>query len=333
MKESRTINRIYTYLKHGCYQRTLHYHNTPKKNEELYRKQLAYMKENYEVLSPKQAYEYLQGKETSNRPSIIIGAFDGYRNNYEVLWKLLETYELKAWFLLVTDFLDTPADEQKNLLLKYKMQWYPEEYADGRYAMRWDEAKEIAQTQVIVNHTSTHYMLTENTPEEILQYEIEQAHEKIVKEIGKRPEIISWLGGAGLGKNKLAEEKLRKLGYHFQIGQQLEYFDDHDRTDIEEEQAVPDGTEKCVLAEEVRRQEALFGNIGWYSAVPAILPFYQRGYMVTDKERQKDIEMAKHFASLAYYLQDTCRLNNEEAAQQALDVLAVNRIGEGFPFY
>ena len=250
MKTGGNIDRVYTWLKHGCYQRTLHYHNTPKINEELYKKQLDYINEHYETVCPEDVKDYLRGGTRKARPSIVIGAFDGYRNNYDVLWRLLEERGMKAWYLLVTDFLDAPPDGQEKVLLPYRMQWLPDEYPDGRYAMNWEEAAKISKNHTIVNHSSTHYPLTLDTDFETLQYEIVHAHNRIVEKLGKRPEAFSWLGGLWLGKNINADSLLRELDYHFLFGYRLEYFD-KDREAAEEndvESAIPDDSDDLLLA-------------------------------------------------------------------------------------
>ncbi len=335
MKTGGSIDRIYTWLKHGCYQRTLHYHNTPKLNEKLYEKQLDYMNEHYKTVCPEEVKNYLGGAARGERPSIVIGVFDGYRNNYDVLWRLLEERGMKAWYLLVTDFLDAPAARQEGVLLPYRMQWMPGEYADGRYAMDWEEAARISENHVIVNHSATHYPLTDKTPEDTIQYEVVHAHERIVEKLGKKPDVFSWLWGAWLGVNPAADSVLKSLGYHFQIGYRMEYFEKDEKESAEPvwEPAVPDESEPAVLEEEIRRQDQVIGNIGWYSAVPAILPLYQKGRLVTEGNVPEDIEMAGHFAAVAYHLMKVQYLDEDSAAQRALEVLAVNRIGEGFLFH
>lgn len=333
MNNAGDIDKIYTWLKHGCYQRTLHYHNTPKKYESLYAKQLDYICWRYETVSLLDVQSYLKTGIKKKHPGIMIGAFDGYRNNYDVLNKLLVERKLKGWYLLVTDFLNTPAQMQESVLTPYQMQWFPDEYDDGRYAMNWEEAAEIGRDHTIVNHTSRHFRLTEETDIRTLQYEIIHAHGMIMEKIGKAPDIISWLGGACLEKNAAAEKMLRQYGYHYQIGYRLEYFDENDREDNEWEIAIPDGTAEKYLDREIRRYEQIISNIGWYSAVPSILPLYQKGYLITDGGREEDRELAAHYAALVKCLVKTRKMDESAAAWQALEVLAVNGIGEGFQFH
>lgn len=331
--DTNEINKIYTWLKWGCYQRSLHYHNTPSAHRDLYEKQLEYIRQHYEVWSPGQAIEYLKTGKRGRKPSIIVAAFDGYRNNHDVLWKLFEEIGIHGWFLLVTDFINAEDQNQERLLSHYQMQWVPDEYADGRYAMNWQEAGEISRRHTMVNHTSTHYRLTEQTQEETLKYEILHAEELIQRHLEEKPQIFSWLGGAGLEKNRHADGLLRKNGYHLLMGYRLEYFDETDKTEICWEEAQADETGSDCLDREIRNHEQIMSNIGWYSAVPAILPFYQNGYKITEGQYPKDLEMARHFTALARYMVEKRNMEEKAAADLALDVLAVSRIGEGFLFH
>lgn len=333
MENVRDTDRIYTWLKHGCYQRTLHYHNTPAINAGLYEAQLGYIDKNYDTVTPEDVLAYLKTGIRKERPSILIGAFDGYRNNYDVLYRRMKERKMHGWYLLVADFLDTAPEKQERALTPYRMQWVPYEYEDGRYAMSWAEASEIGREHTIVNHTSTHWELTENDDDRTLGYEISHSHELISKNLGKEPKIMSWLGGAGISRNVRAEKMLRQYGYHFQIGYCLEYFDENDAPDTRWEMAQPDGTALSSLDDEIRRYEQIISNIGWYSAVPSILPLYQKGYFITDGNNEEDRKLAKHYAALADCLVRTRGMAETAAAWRALEVLAVSELGEGFPFH
>lgn len=328
MKALNTVDKVYTWLKHGCYQRSLHFHNTPLNRRGLYDKHLEFVKEHYEVWTPKDALAYLKTGLRGKKPSIIIGAFDGYRNNYEVLFRLLEEKGMHGWFLLVTDFINTPAAEQEQVLTPYRMQWVPDEYTDKRYAMNWEEAAQISVNHTIVNHTSRHYLLQGEISEEELQYEIRHSDQMIKEKTGIKPEIFSWLGGGWMEKNPRAAQILRENGYHFLLGYRLEYFDETDTSSDKWEKAVPEHIELQELDREVRHYEQAVSNIGWYSAVPAILPFYQTGHLVTDGEREEDMAIASHFAAVAEYLNRERSMEEEMAVNKALEVISFGEFSE-----
>lgn len=332
------INRMYGILKCGGYQRTLHYHNTPGFHQHLYEKQLTYIKEHYvtygtEDLAHKKERDI--GVQKSGKQSMVIGLFDGYRNNYDVMFPALEKYGLKAWYLLVADFLNTPVEEQERMLEPYLMQYYLGEYTDRRYAMSWDEAREVSQNHVIVNHSSTHYFMKPDTDEQRLKYEIYHSHDLIEKNAGICPKVFSWLGGAEFETNVRASKMLRGLGYQYLIGYELEDISEETaaccHTQQEPEMRITEDVSR--LEEEIRYHQSIIEEIGIFSAVPAILPFYHVDNPLSNGESGEDLELAQHFMSLAVYLKERLSFDEWNAAHKALDILAVNMIGKDFPYH
>lgn len=162
--ENTYIQKIFRILRGGGYQRTLHYHNTPGSHRELYEKQIAYIADHYQTWGLTELDRRFScgesgyiSKRYGDKLSIVIVLFDGYRNNFDVMYPILEKYGQKAWFLLVADFLNCPIHNQQERLEQYKMQYLIGEYEDRRYAMNWNEALEASKNHVIVNHSSTHF--------------------------------------------------------------------------------------------------------------------------------------------------------------------------------
>lgn len=365
------INTMYKILKSGGYQRTLHYHNTPGLYKSLYEKQIQYISEHYvtygfEDLNHKKIRD-LHVRE-AGKCSIIIGMFDGYRNHFDIMYPILKASGLTAWYLLVADFLNTPVKEQEKMLEPYLMQYYLGEYPDRRYAMNWEEAREVQKTQVIVNHTSTHYFMKQDTDRKRLEYEICHSHELIEKELGNAPKAFSWLGGAEYGTNQDASAMLRELGYQYLIGYELEDIrkregsglcgtgsenmptadqnnslsDIRKREDQDRGQTGSMGRQAAdwmtaadlpQLEEEIRYHQHVMGRIGIFSAVPAILPFYHVENPAEESENKEDAEFAQHFWTLAMYLKERLSFDEWHAAHKALDILAVNLIGKDFPYH
>lgn len=331
------IEKLYQILKAGGYQRTLHYHNTPSFYGKLYEKQLKYIAEHYVSLNLKNLSLKLQ-RDTFEHPdkkSILIGLFDGYRNNYEVLYPMLGRYGLTAWYLLVSDFLNTPVKEQEKMLEPYHMQYIVGEYEDGRYAMSWEEAREVSRKHVIVNHSSTHYFITSDTDEKRVCYEIDHAHGMIEKNTGTRPIVFSALGGADFYTNPTVSKKLREKGYQYMIGYCLENIAIQDKRDITENVPYEDTVflDEAQVEQEIRYYQIVMDRVGHYSAVPAILPFYNVDAPNIGAGTQEDKEFAVHFKSIASYLRDRLSFDEWHASHRALDVLAVHMIGENFPYH
>ncbi len=346
------IENLYRIMRGGGYQRTLHYHNTPRFYDKLYEEQISYIACHYHTVGMSELEDRLFGRteDQENKPSMVIGLFDGYRNHYDVIYPILERYGMTAWFLLVADFLDTPADEQEGRLEQYKMQYLLGEYKDRRYAMDWEEARQAAQNHVIVNHSSTHFYLTPDTGEKELKYEILHSHELIMKNTGITPKAFSWLGGGEFATNPAASEILRKMGYEYLIGYELENIC-REQASRRDGQGIKwknkDLTVDCLypvpdkiswdqqekIQEEIHYHQKVMDSIGIFSAVPAILPLYRAELPSVHGEKEEDAAFAIHFYQLSMYLRERLKISEWEAAHRALDIMAVNMIGEGFPYH
>lgn len=347
-KQEGYIDKIYAILMGGGYQRTLHYHNTPVFHKEVYERQMEFISRNYvtygtEDLSDKKTRD-AQVRQGGKLP-IVIGLFDGYRNHYDVMLPILEKYGMTAWFLLVTDFVNTSPEKQEKMLEPYRMQYYLGEYKDRRYAMNWEEAGRVCETQVIVNHSSTHYFMKPDTDVRHLEYEICHSHDLIKEKLGISPRVFSWLGGAEYGTNSQASGMLQKLGYQYLIGYELEMIGAEEGQDggqvcdpavtRREDRRKPEGEDidTAQLEEEIRYHQEVMEQVGIFSAVPAILPFYQAASPKKGTGNSEDREFAWHFRMLAEYLRDRLSFDEWHAVHRALDILAVNLLGKTFPYH
>ena len=66
--------------------------------------QLKYLKSFWEIVS---LDSYLKGRFISSRPKAIITFDDGYRNNYNVAFPILQELNIPAMIYIVTDFIDS----------------------------------------------------------------------------------------------------------------------------------------------------------------------------------------------------------------------------------
>ncbi len=342
MHEYHYLQKTYGLLKAGSYQRTLHYHNTIRENEDLYRRQLDFVKDCYQVPG---ISELSLGVRSQGKPSLVIGLFDGYRNNYDVFFHLLKEHGLKGWFLLVTDFLDTPVKDQEASLERYRMQYQLGEYGDGRYAMSWAEAAEIAGCgHTIVNHSATHFYLTKDSRQEEIDYEIDHSHELLLKYLGKTPCVFSWLGGAGFSENPYAAKKLHEKGYEYLMGYTLEMEEPLESGDnpaflqtLQENQGsaelfhMPEENKSRQLEEDICFHKRIMDAGSIFTPVPAILPGYGLQEEGQKEPYEEDLRLAEDFLSLACYLMQEKQEDEWHAVHRALDILAVKGFF-GFPF-
>jgi len=80
-------------------------------NIELFRSQIKYIKENYNVISLNEYIKSCINNEKLPINSIIITIDDGYRSNYTLAFPILKEFDVSATIFLTTDFI-----ENKNFL-------------------------------------------------------------------------------------------------------------------------------------------------------------------------------------------------------------------------
>ena len=104
---------------------------------------------------------------------VLLTFDDGYKNNYEELFPLLQKYNMKATIFVVTGNLD----KNPNFLT-------------------WDQAREMVQSGLVAieSHTVTHPDLDVQSRERQLQ-ELEESQAKILEEIGIPSQVLCFSHG------------------------------------------------------------------------------------------------------------------------------------------
>jgi peptidoglycan/xylan/chitin deacetylase (PgdA/CDA1 family) len=77
---------------------------------EEFEKQLVYFKNNFEIISPHQAFENILNYRETKKPCISISFDDGYLNNKTVALPLLEKYQIPATFF-ISSVCSRPAND------------------------------------------------------------------------------------------------------------------------------------------------------------------------------------------------------------------------------
>lgn len=326
------VQHIAGHLACGRYVRTINYHNTPQREIALYQRQVTWLSKHYRAFTLDDADRFFDGSSSDEgKPPILVGLFDGYRNNAEVFAPILETYGLSGWFLLVADFIDTSVKRQEELIDQYRLQWLPGEFADGRYAMTWDQAKALARRHVIVNHSATHFIPTNDTPEDTLAYEIDRSQEKIIAGCGVAPRVFCWLYGSGYEQNPSVGQRLADRGFDYLLGSRFEDISDGaDTSPVEEPLTVAcpaDG-----LAAQLDLFHRTMDRQTIFDGIPALLPMYGRLGGPSRAATREDLALAGRFCALTTLLIRREGQTPQKAAWLALDVLAVTTIGKDFPF-
>ncbi len=141
---------------------------------ENFRKQMAYLADNgFETIDLYDLSLAITNKRELPPKPVIITLDDGYRDNYENAFPVLQEHGLKATFFVVTDFIDH----------------------NVRDYMSWDMVEEMSAAGMRIEpHSKTHADLTAREREDIV-YEVLGSTETIAAHIGERPRFFCYPGG------------------------------------------------------------------------------------------------------------------------------------------
>ncbi len=203
-------------LQVGSYIRIINYHNTPAYNADEFDSQLKFYSQHFCPVSIQDLDDFYNSKRwNKEKPGLILAFYNGYRNNYDVFYPLLEKYGFTGWFFVVTDFINNPVKKQINFARNHTLNIIKDEYPDGRYALSWRELKELSEKHVIGSHTRTHTQITQTSSEELMKEEIVISRRELEDKLNQEIPIFCWLGGEEYGFNKKAAQYVSQAGYHY----------------------------------------------------------------------------------------------------------------------
>lgn len=157
----------------------LNYHKVDNMNISLsvlpkdFDAQMAYLAEHgYHTITPGELYDSLStGEELPENP-VLITFDDGYKDNYQQAYPILQKYGFKATVFVITGFLD----KQPNYLT-------------------WQQAKEMEQNGIsIESHTVSHKSMTELTDDQ-LREELVNSKKAIENHLDKKVDFVAYPTG------------------------------------------------------------------------------------------------------------------------------------------
>lgn len=127
----------------------------------------------YTTISPNQLVDYLQdGTELPPNP-VLITFDDGYVDNYNVAYPILQKYNFAATIFLITDFVGN----------------------NGRY-LSWKQVKEMHDHGFsFQSHTLNHIILADASDDEI-RFQLTKSREGIEWRLKEKVEYLAYPGGA-----------------------------------------------------------------------------------------------------------------------------------------
>lgn len=195
--------------------RAVNFHNTSRAQVELYDRQFAQYSRSFSSVNQDELEEYLStGKWHKTKPGLIVSVFEGYRNSYEVLTPLIEKYGFIAWFWVITGFINAPIPDQRTFAEHHDIDMLTHEYPDGRYALTWDDLRQLDKKHVIACHTRSHTLLSQLDPA-VQHQEVVGSQEDFKKNLGHPVRGFVSLTGPAYGENPATDRLIDAAGYDF----------------------------------------------------------------------------------------------------------------------
>ena len=197
--------------------RAVNFHNTSRENAGHFERELANYSAHFSSVNEQELDDYLTtGRWHKSKPGLIVAVYEGYRNGHDVMAPLLERYGLIGWFFLITGFLNAPISEQLSFARSHRIGMQTRDYADGRYALTWDEVRHLAQKHVIASHARSHTELSRLEPA-TAEREIVGSQEDFEQHLGRKVRTFVSLTGPGYGENPPTDRLIEAAGYDFVV--------------------------------------------------------------------------------------------------------------------
>ena len=195
--------------------RAVNFHNTSRAQVEQYERQLAQYSLSFSSVNQEELEEYLTtGKWNKPKPGLIVSVFEGYRNSFDVLTPLIEKYGFIGWYWVITGFINASIPNQRTFAENHDIDMLTHEYADGRYALTWDELRQLDKKHVIACHTRSHTLLAQLDPD-IRRQEVVGSQEDFKKNLGHPVRAFVSLTGPAYGENPATDSLIDAAGYDF----------------------------------------------------------------------------------------------------------------------
>jgi hypothetical protein len=187
----------------------------PFARKEQYARQLEHLGRSFSSVSEHDLDLFLAtGRWHKAKPGVICAVYEGYRNGYDVLRPLLEQHGLIGWFFIITGFIEAEPREQLTFAQGHEIDMETHEYSDGRYALSWDELKELDRRHVVACHTRAHRPL-DKLPLSEREDEVVGTQRLFEQRLGHPVRSFVSYGGPVYGKDPITDRLITRAGYQF----------------------------------------------------------------------------------------------------------------------
>ncbi|MEZ0166105.1 polysaccharide deacetylase family protein [Kineococcus sp. LSe6-4] len=175
--------------------RVVNHHDTPASRGEEFRRDLLRYAERFAPVTAQDVHAFCTTGRwpDASRPGIVPAFYDGFASAVQVAVPALEEAGLVGWFYPPTDFLDVPADRQREFARAHE--YGVLEHPPGRLAMTWEELTELSARHEVCAHTATHAASADVTTPEQVVAEVLEPVRRLTAATGRPPASWAWLGG------------------------------------------------------------------------------------------------------------------------------------------
>lgn len=195
--------------------RAVNFHSTPKSRIPEYREQLSKLSAAFSPVTEDDLDQYLAtGRWLKPKPGVIISVYEGYRNGFDVMLPLLEEFGLVGWFFIITGFLKTPPSGQLMFATSHSIDMATQDYADGRYALSWDELRQIDRRHVVASHARNHVWI-DTLDASARESEVIGSQQDLTEKLGHPVRSFVSYGGPAYGVYPSTDPLIDAAGYQF----------------------------------------------------------------------------------------------------------------------
>ena len=197
--------------------RAINFHNTARTNKDVFANQFEICATHFSTVTEDDLDRYLAaGDWHKPKPGVLLAFYEGYRNNFDVIVPLLEQFGLTGWFFVITGFIDCPVEDQLVYVEPHGIGMSTREYPDGRYAMSWDELRQIDSRHVVASHAMSHWDISTMAAAE-QRAEIVGTQSSFVQHLDHPVRTFVSRGGPAYGDHPAMDALIDEAGYQFVV--------------------------------------------------------------------------------------------------------------------
>lgn len=159
---------------------------TPAPTPELFARHLVWLKEHCDIIPFRHVLDTPQGE--TNRPLVSLTFDDGFADNYDYVFPLLQSHGVHATFFLTVGFLE----KDPTVLARLRTVWRPWEPPDQIRPLEWSFVHEMRRAGMDFGaHTYSHFNLAELRADAAYA-DLRRAKDVLEERLGERITLMAY---------------------------------------------------------------------------------------------------------------------------------------------